>query len=591
MNAEYRISGLAASPGIAIGRAFVYRKGAVTAVKYRVSDTGRELEKFKAGLIRAKAEFSELKQQIVLRMGEEAAAIWDAQLLMLDDPETFEGTVRRIREQRQDAASSFKEVMEEVAQGMQNSSNAYLKERSADIRDMIWRVIKHIEAQSTLPMQDLPRDAIVLAHELSPADTALMSHKKILGFITETGGKTSHTAIVARSLEIPAVVGAPDLMLKAATGQPVILDGARGLAIFNPGPQTLELYREEQKVFLKHLTNLKRLRRQKAVTRDGHQVELSANIEMPEETASVLSHGAKGVGLYRTEFLFLTSDHLPTEEEQFQVYRKVAVKLSPDPVIFRTFDLGGDKLDNKTGPLSEANPFMGWRAIRFCLDRPEVFKPQLRAILRASAHGQVKIMLPMICCLSEVIRAKKVIAEVKIELKEQGHKFDPNCQMGIMVETPSAALTARQLAREVDFFSIGSNDLTQYTLAVDRSNQKVAGLYDPFNPAVLRLIREVAEQGHRAGIWVGMCGEMCADPLAMPLLLGLGLDEFSMNPASVPEIKRMIMNLSVDECRKVAARVMEESDPMAVRRILFDFVGTILPDLKLAGQICSLERN
>lgn len=573
MNAEYRISGLAASPGIAIGRAFVYRKGAVTAVKYRVSDTGRELEKFKAGLIRAKAEFSELKQQIVLRMGEEAAAIWDAQLLMLDDPETFEGTVRRIREQRQDAASSFKEVMEEVAQGMQNSSNAYLKERSADIRDMIWRVIKHIEAQSTLPMQDLPRDAIVLAHELSPADTALMSHKKILGFITETGGKTSHTAIVARSLEIPAVVGAPDLMLKAATGQPVILDGARGLAIFNPGPQTLELYREEQKVFLKHLTNLKRLRRQKAVTRDGHQVELSANIEMPEETASVLSHGAKGVGLYRTEFLFLTSDHLPTEEEQFQVYRKVAVKLSPDPVIFRTFDLGGDKLDNKTGPLSEANPFMGWRAIRFCLDRPEVFKPQLRAILRASAHGQVKIMLPMICCLSEVIRAKKVIAEVKIELKEQGHKFDPNCQMGIMVETPSAALTARQLAREVDFFSIGSNDLTQYTLAVDRGNAALAAKHDGLHPAVLRLIAHTIAAAHKHGKRADICGELGSDPLAVPILIGLGMDELSVSIPSVPTVKAQVRGLKFSELQPLAQQALECSTAQEVRALVKQHFG------------------
>ncbi|MBI4726829.1 phosphoenolpyruvate--protein phosphotransferase [candidate division TA06 bacterium] len=591
MNAEYRISGLAASPGIAIGRAFVYRKPTVSAVKYRVADTGREMEKFKSGLNRAKSEFTDLKHQIAQRMGEEAAAIWDAQLLMLDDPETFDGTARRIKELRQDAASSFKEVMEEVAQNMQNSSNAYLRERAADIRDMVWQVIKHIEAQSTLPMQDLPKDAIVLAAELSPADTALMFHKKILGFVTETGGKTSHTAIVARSLEIPAVVGAQNLLLKVSSGQELIVDGARGLAIFNPSPQTLETYREEQKVFLKHLANLKRLRRQKAVTKDGHQVELSANIEMPEETASVLSHGAKGVGLYRTEFLYLTSDHLPTEEEQFEVYRQVAEKLAPDPVIFRTFDLGGDKLDNKTGPLSEANPFMGWRAIRFCLDRPEVLKTQLRAILRASAFGKVKIMLPMICCLSEVISAKQLIAGVKQELSSQGLKFDPECQMGIMVETPSAALTSAQLAKEVDFFSIGSNDLTQYTLAVDRSNQKVAKLYDPFNPAVLRLIREVSEQGHRAGIWVGMCGEMCADPLAMPLLLGLGLDEFSMNPASVPEIKRMIMHLSVDECRKVAANVMEESDPAVIRRMLFDFVVQILPDLKLAGQICSLEPN
>jgi phosphotransferase system enzyme I (PtsI) len=590
MDGEIKLYGIAASPGIAMGKAFLYRKSAVTVTRQMVSEVEAEVEKFKGGLQRARAEFMELKGFIVQRLGREAAGIWDAQLLMLEDPEAVESTIQKIREQKQDAASAFHEVMDKVAVAMQSSANPYLKERAADVRDMIWRVIKHIDAQSPMPLPSIPKEAVVLSHDLSPADTAQMSNKRITGFVTEVGGKTSHTAIVARSLEIPAVVGIPGLMLKASAGDTIIVDGARGMIILNPLPQTMQTYQEELKVYQKHLANLKRLRRQKAMTRDGHQVELSANIEMPEETASVLSHGAKGVGLFRTEFLYLTSDHLPTEEEQFEVYRKVAEKLAPDPVIFRTFDLGGDKVTGHNGD-GEANPFMGWRAIRFCLDTPEVFKTQLRAILRASAHGQVKIMLPMICCLGEVQQAKKVVAEIKQELNEKRIKYDKACQLGIMVETPAAALTAQTLAREVDFFSIGSNDLTQYTLAVDRGNEKVAKLYDPFNPAVLRLIREIIEHGHRAGIWVGMCGEMCADPLSVPLLLGLGLDEFSMNPASVPEVKRMILNLRIDECRKAAFRAMEEPTAEGVRTVLLKFIENILPDFKMVGNTCSLEGN
>jgi phosphotransferase system enzyme I (PtsI) len=590
MGQEVKLPGISASPGIAIGRVFLYRKSALAITRQKVSEVEPEVEKFRNGLRRARAEFTELKGFIIQRLGNKDTGIWDAQLLMLEDPEAVEGTIRRIREQKQDAVSAFHEVMEKVAVSMQDSGNPYLKERAADIRDMIWRVIKHIDAQSPMPLPNIPKEAVVLSHDLSPADTAQMSNRKITGFVTEVGGKTSHTAIVARSLEIPAVVGISGLMLKASAGDTIIVDGARGLAILNPDHQTIQAYQEELRVYQKHLANLKRLRRQKAMTRDGHQVELSANIEMPEETGSVLSHGAKGVGLFRTEFLYLTSDHLPAEEEQFEVYRKVVEKLAPDPVIFRTFDLGGDKVTGDNGD-GEANPFMGWRAIRFCLDTPEVFKTQLRAILRASAFGQVKIMLPMICCLGEVMQAKQVMAEVKQELNQKGIKYDKACQLGIMVETPAAALTAQVLAREVDFFSIGSNDLTQYTLAVDRGNERVAKLYDPFNPAVLRLIREVIEHGHRAGIWVGMCGEMCADPLSVPLLLGLGLDEFSMNPASVPEVKRMILSLRIDECRKAAFRAMEEPTAEGVRKVLLQFIENILPDFKLVGNTCSLEGN
>ncbi|HBE74069.1 MAG TPA: phosphoenolpyruvate--protein phosphotransferase, partial [candidate division Zixibacteria bacterium] len=569
MAKELRLQGIAASPGIGIGRIFIHRRHAQPVTRQTVSDPESELRRFARALERARAELDELRGLVVERLGTEETELWDAQMMMLSDPTAAEGTRERIRRDGQDAASAFHEVMEQISQQLDAADSQYLKERASDIRDITWRVVKHVRDQGQAP--SIPRDSIVLAHELSPADAAYLATQKAAAMVTEIGGKTSHTAIIARSLEIPAVVGIKGSLAQASQGDWAVVDGNRGTVILNPLPATLESYRRQQKSYLRHVADLRKLRKSKAITRDGHQVELSANIELPEETVAVLSHGAKGVGLFRTEFLYLTSDRLPTEDEQYAIYRRVAEKLAPDPVIIRTFDLGGDKIGGQA-PEPEANPFLGWRAIRFCLDRPELFKAQIRAILKASAHGQVKIMFPMICCLEELRRAKAAVEEAKQELRGDRVKFDEHCQVGIMIETPAAALTATALAQESDFFSIGSNDLTQYTLAVDRTNHRVARMYDPFNPAVLRLVREVIECGHRAGIWVGMCGEMCADPLAVPLLLGLSLDEFSMNPVAVPEVKRMILNLRLDQCRRVAARVMEAESADKSRAILADFV-------------------
>jgi phosphotransferase system enzyme I (PtsI) len=583
MAKELRLQGIAASPGIGIGRIFIHRRHAQPVTRQTVSDPESELRRFARALERARAELDELRGLVVERLGTEETELWDAQMMMLSDPTAAEGTRERIRRDGQDAASAFHEVMEQISQQLDAADSQYLKERASDIRDITWRVVKHVRDQGQAP--SIPRDSIVLAHELSPADAAYLATQKAAAMVTEIGGKTSHTAIIARSLEIPAVVGIKGSLAQASQGDWAVVDGNRGTVILNPLPATLESYRRQQKSYLRHVADLRKLRKSKAITRDGHQVELSANIELPEETVAVLSHGAKGVGLFRTEFLYLTSDRLPTEDEQYAIYRRVAEKLAPDPVIIRTFDLGGDKIGGQA-PEPEANPFLGWRAIRFCLDRPELFKAQIRAILKASAHGQVKIMFPMICCLEELRRAKAAVEEAKQELRGDRVKFDEHCQVGIMIETPAAALTATALAQESDFFSIGSNDLTQYTLAVDRTNHRVARMYDPFNPAVLRLVREVIECGHRAGIWVGMCGEMCADPLAVPLLLGLSLDEFSMNPVAVPEVKRMILNLRLDQCRRVAARVMEAESADKSRAILADFVIGLFPDLALT---CSVE--
>lgn len=580
---ELRLQGIAASPGIGIGRISLYRKTAAPVARQKVADVESEVQRFTQALDRARSEMDELRSLVMERLGPEEARLWDTQLMMLSDSSTAERTKERIRREGQDAASAFHEVMEQVAVQLESSNSQYLRERVGDIRDISWRVVKHIREQGQTPT--ISREAIVLAHELSPGDAAYLATQRAAAMVTELGGKTSHTAIIARSLEIPAVVGIKGTLVQASQGDWAVVDGNRGVVILNPTPATLESYRQQQKAYQKHVADLKKLRRSKAITRDGHQVELSANIELPEETASVLSHGAKGVGLFRTEFLYLTSERLPTEDEQYAIYRRVVEKLLPDPVIIRTFDLGGDKIGGQASE-AEANPFLGWRAIRFCLDRPEIFKSQIRAILKASAHGQVKIMFPMICCLGELVRAKALVEEAKAELRASKAKFDEKCPVGIMIETPAAALSAQALAAESDFFSIGSNDLTQYTLAVDRTNQRVARMYEPFNPAVLRLVREVIEAGHRAGIWVGMCGEMCADPLAVPLLLGLGLDEFSMNPVAVPEVKRMILNLRLDQCRRVAAKAMEADSADRARSILADFVVGIFPDLALT---CSVE--
>ena len=586
MAKEVRTSGIAASPGIAIGRAFVYRKQAPQVVKRQVADVRVEVDKFMGGLDRAKHELLEIKRQIADRMGESESSLWDAQALLLDDPAAIEATVARIREQSQDAASAFQETMESLIRSMEATPNQYLKERAADVRDLAWRVIKHLQYQATAIPLNIPSQAVVISHDLSPSDTAQLLGKKVAGFVTEVGGKTSHTAIVARSLEIPAVVGLKNALLSVSQGDPVIVDGIRGTVIFNPAEQTVSAYRRELKSYAKRLSDLQRLRKQQAVTRDGHGLELSANIELPEEMPSVKSHGARGVGLFRTEFLYLTSNHMPTEDEQTLIYQQVAGKCKPDPVIIRTFDLGGDKIGED---YREANPFLGWRAVRFCLDRPGLFKTQLSAILRASALGNVRIMLPMICCRDEVRRTKALLEECQRALEAKGIPYDPAIKLGSMVETPAAALMAPELAREVDFFSIGSNDLTQYTLAVDRTNEKVAQLYDPFHPAVLRLVREVIEAGHRNGIWVGLCGEMGADPLAVPLLLGLGLDELSVNPGSVPEVKKIIVSLRFEQCRKLAADAMALGGADEIRALLTAFICREIPDIKLLNATCALE--
>ncbi len=555
---EQRLEGVAASPGIAIGRAFVLG-GDVVHIFPRVlaeEEVPAEIERFKAAVEQARQELERIRHEVSKELGEESAKVFDAHRMMLEDELVIDETIRRIRNERKNADLVFYEVMRAVQSSLAAGGDEYLRARAADVRDVKRRVIRHIQGQRHDHLAPLAEPAIIVASNLSPSDTVSLDKAKVLGFATDLGGRTSHAAILARSLELPSVVGLGKVSSMVQTGEWMILDGLHGLVIVNPTPETIAQYRQRQEEFCEVQHRLERLRDLPARTLDGKDVELSANIEFPEEIDSVVAHRAQGVGLFRTEYLYLSGNGLPAEEEQYKAYRMVVEGVAPHPVIIRTFDLGGDKIPEEEGGPPEANPFLGRRAIRICLQHIELFKTQLRAILRASADGQVRLLLPMISSVDELLQAKGVIAEVKKELDERGLDYDRDIELGIMIEVPSAALTADQLAAEVDFLSIGTNDLIQYTLAVDRGNQRVAHLFEAYHPAVLRLIRQVVEAGHERGIWVGMCGEMASDPLATMLLVGLDLDELSVSPVDLPRVKEIVRAISYEEARQVAERVL-----------------------------------
>ena len=434
-----------------------------------------------------------------------------------------------------------------------------------------------------LSLTNLKEKVIIIAYDLSPSDTAVMHKKNVIGFATDIGGRTSHTAIMAKSLEIPAVVGLERVTSVVRNGKTVIVDGNRGLFIAEPSKRTLDRYTAQKKRYEKLEKELSTLKNLPCETLDGHRVELSANIELPEEVPSVLKHGADGIGLYRSEYLYINRVDLPNEEDQFRAYKEVARKMGSRRVIIRTLDIGGDKFLSQLEIPREMNPFMGWRAIRFCLARPEIFKMQLRAILRASTFGNLKIMYPMISGVEEIRQANAILEEVKSDLKKRKIPFDRNIEVGAMIEIPSAALTSDILAKEVDFFSIGTNDLIQYALAVDRVNEKIAYLYEPAHPAVLRLIRDVIHNGHKNGIWVGMCGEMAGDPALVLILLGMGLDEFSTSPILLPEIKKIIRAFTLKEAKKMAEKALTFGTGKEIAQFAGDVLRKALPEL-VAGR-------
>ncbi|MBI4353448.1 MAG: phosphoenolpyruvate--protein phosphotransferase [Candidatus Omnitrophica bacterium] len=552
------LKGIAASPGVTIGKAFLLDSEEVSVPRraIREHEIPKEIARFEEALTRTRAEILGIRDKISQEIGKEYGDIFNAHLLVIEDRALIEEILERIKKDKLAADTVFSEVLKKYVKSFSKIDDEYLRERVSDISDVGRRVLRHLVGGFRTSLSELKEKVIVVAYDLSPSDTAMMSRKNVIGFATDIGGRTSHTAIMAKSLEIPAVVGLEAATKRIKDGDTLVLDGINGVVIVEPTAAEIEKYKHERSRYLELEKGLRRFKDLPCITKDERRIELAANIELPEEISSVISHGADAIGLYRTEFLYMNRPDLPLEEEQYHAYKRVVKEMAPKPVVIRTFDLGGDKFLSHLDIPHEMNPFMGWRAIRFCLARPEIFRVQLRAILRASAHGKLRIMYPMISGVGELRQANKMLAEAKSELHAKKISFDEKIQVGAMIEIPSAALTCDILAPEVDFFSIGTNDLIQYALAVDRINEKIAYLYEPAHPAVLRLLKTIMDAGHTKGIWVGMCGEMAGDPLLTPLLVGLGLDEISASPVVLPEIKKVVRALSYKECREIADQAM-----------------------------------
>ncbi|MDP3804597.1 MAG: phosphoenolpyruvate--protein phosphotransferase [Candidatus Omnitrophota bacterium] len=582
-NKEIALKGIPASPGITIGKAFLFGREQYTIPRRIIKDEHiqGEIRRFKDALVQTKNEIVEIKKHISEEMGVEHAQIFSAHLLVIDDSMLIEEVVARLKKEKFSIEYIFQDVLRRYIKVFSEMDDEYLRERTSDINDVGRRILKNLIGAKEDILSNLKEKVIVIAYDLSPSDTATMHKKNVIAFATDIGGRTSHTAIMAKSLEIPAVVGLEVLTRKVESGDAIIIDGTHGVVIINPSQKTLKKYeidKERLQVFEKHLLEMRTL---PCVTLDGKAVDLSANIEVPEDVTSVISHGASGIGLYRTEYFYMNRKDLPSEEEQFKAYSSVARKIKPHSVIIRTLDLGGDKFLSQLDVPQQMNPFLGWRAIRFCLARPDIFKTQLRAILRASVHGKLKIMYPLISGLEELRQANSILEEVKSRLKEDSIPFDEEMEVGAMIEVPSAALISDILAKEADFFSIGTNDLIQYSLAVDRVNEKIAYLYEPAHPAVLRLVKSVIENGHNAGIWVGMCGEMAGDIVMTIILLGLGLDEFSTSPIAIPEIKRIIRSVNVRQAKEIAQQAMTLPTGKEVEKFAKKKLKEIVPDLAL----------
>jgi phosphotransferase system enzyme I (PtsI) len=564
---ETRYQGAGVSPGIALGKIHVVGDELDNVARYRISPSQvtDEIGRFEAALIQTRMQILEMQQRIAESIGAKDAAIFDAHLLVVEDRTLIDEVLRKLEADLCNVEWVFQEVATSYAETLNKIDDPYLRERALDIQDVTKRVIRNMQGKAPKTFLGLSEPHILVAHNLTPSDTATMNRERVLGIATDLGSRTSHTAIMARSLNIPAVVGLHDITEKLETGQEVLIDGTNGWLIVDPTPETLAHYSEIESRRIKVVAQLRELRETSSTTRDGRHIVLSANIELPEDVDAVAANGAEGIGLYRTEFLYLNRTALPTEDEQYETYRKVAECVRPNPLIIRTFDLGGDKLAPGTVDISdELNPFLGWRAIRFCLENVDIFKTQLRAILRASAVGNVKIMFPMISGLDELRSALAVLAKCKEELHESKIDIGEETEVGAMIEIPSAAISADVLAHEVDFFSIGTNDLIQYALAVDRVNERIAHLYQPTHPAVLRLLKMIADAAHANNIWVGVCGEMAGDIALIPLLLGLGADELSASATLVPRVKRAVQSLAIPECRQLVVEALKLRTPSEI---------------------------
>jgi len=571
---ERVLKGIPVSAGVCHGKVLVLRKTelAIPETPVAPSEVAHQIHRFEQALVATRQEILEVQKQVNTALGAKDASIFEAHLLVLEDPTLIESVTNLIEQKKIAAESAFNQFAVRYTATLAAIDDDYLRERAADMRDVTARVLNNLLGHPQQELRNLTEQCIVIAEDIPPSMVATLDKTKVIGFATDVGSKTSHTAIMARSLQIPAVVGLQDASDKVENGEHVLVDGYNGVLIINPTDQTLFEYGQ---LVRRHVTmeeKLKDIQGLPAVTIDGAKVTLAANIEQTSDVDAVKFYGADGVGLFRTEYLFINRESLPTEEEQYVAYRKVAAELKPAPVIIRTLDLGGDKFLSHLALPQEMNPFLGWRAIRFCLEEKDIFRAQLRAILRASAEGNVKMMYPMVTCVDEVLKANEYVEEFKAELRAEGKPFDDKMDIGIMVEIPSAALAASILAKHVKFFSIGTNDLIQYSLAVDRLNEKIAHLYEPTHPAILRLIKMTADAAKKQGIWCGICGEMAGDPMLTPLLLGLGVDELSAAPPLLPWVKLLIRRLKMSDAKALAEfalncdsgrEILERSQAMA----------------------------
>jgi len=580
-NKEKIFHGIPASPGIAFGEAFVVNVEdiPVTAEQVPADRVKLEVQRFETALQETEEELRKLHKQLENEMGVEHAKILDSHRMILTDEMARKNTIRHIKKNNVNAAFAFTTVLDKVLTTFDQIEDQYLKERAEDIRDVKRRVVRNLLGQKVEGLSNLRKQAIVVARSLAPSDTAVLEKKYVLAFVTDAGGSTSHAAIIARSLGIPAVVGLENLSQHVKPYDRLIVDGISGQVVVNPTPKTERMFEEAREKFRDMEKELLTLRDYPAVTLDGHTLELNGNIEIADEADDVISHGAKGVGLFRTEYFFITRSSLPSEEEQYRYYSSVVKKIAPDPVLIRTLDVGGDKIAKWATNVHEANPFMGWRGIRFTLSRKDIFRTQLRAIYRTAAHGNVRIMFPMISVMEEVRQAKEICEEVKADLKRERYQIGENVEVGIMIETPAAVAIADMLAREVDFFSIGTNDLIQYSLAVDRGNSRISYLYNDLHPSILRLIRDTVSAAHKEDIWVGVCGEMPGSVYGALLSLGLGLDEISASSYLIPEIKKIIRSVTYDEVKALVRRALKLSTADEVRRLLDTYISDKRPEL------------
>ena len=569
-----KLTGIQGSPGIGIGAAYLHDPDDPWLDYRRISggEVEAEVERYLATLEEVAGDVQLLRKQVAEKLGADYARIFDAHLLILQDVALKDPTVKLIREERATAEYAFWQTLQKLRHQFDAIEDEYFRARKADILDIERRVLAKLCQHEDASLEQLNPDSIVFAHDLTPSDTAHMQRGDVLALVTEVGGTTSHAAIIARGLGIPAVLGVDAAIASAEPSGLTIVDGGRGLVFIDPDPETLERYQGEAERFQEHEKDLSASKDLSAETRDGVRVSLQANIELPEEIESAIAYGAEGIGLYRTEYLYLASEELPSEEAQTEAYSRLAERVAPQPLVIRTLDLGGDKLPSNAHG-SETNPFLGWRAIRVSLANKDVFRAQLRAILRSTVSGNIRIMHPMISSVEEVIEANEVLEEARSELRSKGIPFDEDCPVGVMIEVPAAAIVADQLAEEVDFFSIGTNDLIQYTVAVDRGNERVAYLFDPYHPAVLRLIKSVVDVGHLQGIPVTLCGEMAGDPWGSILLLGLGVDGFSMGPRALPGVKHAIRSVTMDQARQLADHVLS----LKTREDIWNFLQEALP--------------